>query len=558
MAIVGLAWWLPNRQASDVVTTTTGAPIAAADSHLSRAGLPTARFGFAMAYDSSVGKVILFAGGVGPSGDNDTWTFDRVTNTWTELEPLGDRPPALSDSDMVYDPIGQRMILFGGDYDYSPLNRTWALDADANTWTELQPEGELPPGRAGHAMVYDSIDKKIFLFGGFVYGESAGPDATFVNDLWAYDPAANAWTELHPGGGLPPGRTDACMVYDSDSGKVILFGGNGTDSPVLNDTWAYDPAANAWTELHPGGDLPSAREGHCMVYEPAGRRTLLFGGKGSPGMFSDTWAYDSAANTWSLLEPAGAPPNRSDFGMVYDSDSRRAIMFGGWTDIGVGYLNDTWAYDPSADVWTDLEPLGPVGNVPSPRTGHSMFYDPRSGNVILFGGAGEHGTVNDTWAYDPAANAWTELHETDADMGRYSGDSPPPGNSFGPTMVYDSDRGKALLFGTQFATDTWTYDPGGNAWSLLRTAGDVPDFRFAFSVAYDSGVGKVILFGGWADEQPGDFENPWAYDPGANSWTRAPSGWSSLPWAGVDVSHGLRPRRWQGASLRGAYRRDGG
>ena len=37
----------------------------------------------------------------------------------------------------------------------------------------------------------------------------------------------------------------------------------------LNDTWSYDPAANAWTELKPA-TAPSARFGSAMVHDPAG------------------------------------------------------------------------------------------------------------------------------------------------------------------------------------------------------------------------------------------------------------------------------------------------
>ena len=49
------------------------------------------------------------------------------------------------------------------------------------------------------------------------------------------------------------------MVYDPVSGKMVLFGGcaNVADpSTYLNDTWAYDPAANTWTELQPPRQRP--------------------------------------------------------------------------------------------------------------------------------------------------------------------------------------------------------------------------------------------------------------------------------------------------------------
>ena len=74
-----------------------------------------------------------------------------------------------------------------------------------------------------------------------------------LNDTWAYDPVANAWTELKPSGTLPPPAPRHAMAYDPVTRRLILFGGFGEHRRSLNDTWAYDPAANAWTELKPCG-----------------------------------------------------------------------------------------------------------------------------------------------------------------------------------------------------------------------------------------------------------------------------------------------------------------
>ena len=45
---------------------------------------------------------------------------------------------------------------------------------------------------------------------------------------------------------------------------------------VSDDTWAYDPAANTWTELNPGHVAPGA--GHAMVYDASSGRLIMFGG----------------------------------------------------------------------------------------------------------------------------------------------------------------------------------------------------------------------------------------------------------------------------------------
>ena len=44
------------------------------------------------------------------------------------------------------------------------------------------------------------------------------------------------------------------MVYDTQNSRVLLFGGVGESNEGngdLNDTSAYDPRGNTWTELKP-------------------------------------------------------------------------------------------------------------------------------------------------------------------------------------------------------------------------------------------------------------------------------------------------------------------
>ncbi len=66
-------------------------------------------------------------------------------------------------------------------------------------------------------------------------------DPLHLTDMWAYDAAAGAWTELRPPGASPPPRLSYPIVYDSAAGKVVLFGGYGSDGGGLNDTWVFGP-----------------------------------------------------------------------------------------------------------------------------------------------------------------------------------------------------------------------------------------------------------------------------------------------------------------------------
>ena len=331
------------------------------------------------------GSSVATTGAVDTTESVSTTTPAPALVVWTDLSPTGPLPDPRSGVSMVYDTAAGKAILFGGWDPDTDFGDTWAYEPLANTWADLGPAGDLPAPRALHQMVYDSAGGEVLLFGGT-------SDAGRYDDTWAYDPVANTWTDLSGAGG-PQARSAHCMVYDSDGGKAILFGGAG-DAGRYDDTWAYDPAANSWTDLHPEGPVPTGRSGHSMAYDPISGQVILFGGYDGT-LVNDTWAYDPLANTWTDLDPAGSVPSpRGNHRMVYDSASGRVILFGGYD--GDAELYDSWAYDSAASTWTDLDPVGP----PPAREEHAMVYDPAGGRVIIFGGFDHPADrdLNDTWA----------------------------------------------------------------------------------------------------------------------------------------------------------------
>jgi N-acetylneuraminic acid mutarotase len=297
---------------------------------------PDARIRHAMAYDSESDRVILF-GGYGPHGYLwDTWAYDFTANRWKDMNPgidLGLR----SGHGMAYDSESDRVILFGGRGPVYFFSDTWAYDYNTNTWTMMNPKTK-PDARTGHAMAYDSESDKVILFGGYYY---SGGDK-YLSDTWVYDYNTNTWTMMNPKT-KPDARTGHAMAYDSESDRVILFGGEGS-SGYFSDTWAYDYNTNTWTNLTPLSG-PNARAYHAMAYDSKSDRVILFGGEWMA--FSDTWVYDYNTNTWTMMNPSTSPGARSKHAMAYDSKSDRVILFGGFS---IYYLSDTWVYDDSEDT----------------------------------------------------------------------------------------------------------------------------------------------------------------------------------------------------------------
>jgi N-acetylneuraminic acid mutarotase len=176
--------------------------------------------------------------------------------------------------------VTQRTIMFGGFADPGGevvFSDTWAYDATANTWTNLNPSGAVPPARAAHMMAYDPVARLMIVFGGWEDGGT-----------WAYDSASNTWVDLAPSGSPPGARWVASMTYDSSIGRIVMFGG-ADKAGDRSDTWAYDSRDNRWTELN-SETHPSARFNPCMAYDPSTERVIMFGGAAKSGDRSDTWA----------------------------------------------------------------------------------------------------------------------------------------------------------------------------------------------------------------------------------------------------------------------------
>jgi N-acetylneuraminic acid mutarotase len=275
-------------------------------------------------------------------------------------------PPARDGFGMIYDPQLQKSIIFGGinedGSEYEVFEDLWTYDSAANIWNEIVPTNK-PSARSGHAMVYDSINHKTILFGGW--------DEIFRShqDTWVYDSQANQWIDVIPNTS-PEERVSHSMCYDPVSQKVILFGGYKDVGPHFNDTWEYDYNLNTWTELNPSNS-PSGRYGTQMVYDPINQRIVLFGGH-STSILDDTWIYYYENNTWTELNTTGSPDTRYWHGMVYDSHNHKIVIFGGRHEGAPGdAIDDTWIFNPSNNHWTEVLP----SNHPSNRMYYSEEFD---------------------------------------------------------------------------------------------------------------------------------------------------------------------------------------
>jgi N-acetylneuraminic acid mutarotase len=328
--------------------TATAVPPTAAATALSAeiASLnPSARDYVSMAYDEESERVILFGGLTSASFifNGETWAYDPSANTWTQMEPPSG-PTARGAADMAYDAESDRVILVGGATDVisnQPVisDETWAYDYNTNTWTEM---AKGPAKHNGDRLAYDTESDRVILFGGY---DMSG---FFYDTTWAYDFNSDTWTDMKPSTS-PPGRNYHAMAYDAESDRVIIWGGDdmGGDSSA----WAYDYNNNTWQKMASWG--PYSRSYISMVYDVKADRTILYGNITHGDLA--TWVYDYNTNTWTKMEPATNPGVVSRHAMAYSTAADRVILFGGEAASGL-LLGQTWSYDLNANSWTDVTP----------------------------------------------------------------------------------------------------------------------------------------------------------------------------------------------------------
>jgi hypothetical protein len=412
---------------------------------------PAMRMEHSMIYDPGTGFAVLF-GGSGASGLlGDTWTYDAAVNSWTQCSPAGSPSPQCRYG-FAYDSAAGRSVLFTGRNEAGNISETWTYDAAVNLWTNPAPPS-MPSARSDHAMAYDPVSGDTFLFGGaFIWGNS--------NDVWRYNAVSNTWTAPGLAFPAPPARKGHTFAYDARSGLFVLFGGQGSSGGMMNDTWTYNPATNAWVNMNPSS-MPQSRAFHSMVYDSVNGLMLLFGGQFLQYfpyqlvMFGDTWTYNVSSNVWSQKTSTPAPSPRYGHSMAYDTARGIAVLYGG--AVNGGYLGDTWTRNSTTGAWLNVTPAS------SPRKGYdyAMVYGGPSCNVMLFGGwngsasAGGGGVVNhphpsETWTYNGSTNTW--LQRAHPSM---------PGPRFSSAAAFDIAYNSVVAFGgyaSQSAWgDTWLY-----------------------------------------------------------------------------------------------------
>jgi hypothetical protein len=459
------------------------------------------RTGFSAIYDAPRDRVLVYGGHVPSappceqlhSAANDVWALPLGSDSaWQRLPvPPG---PATGGHTAVYDPAGDRMVIFGGhewerfcyaqcdcieEPRFSEVGCVALSLSPEPAWTSIDAAGG-PHDRAGHSAIYDPVRGRMVIYGGW-----------YENCHWCWGPAPadfsdatalvfgaqDTWQPLAVG--APPGRVHGSRAVYVPSGHRMLVHGGRQHVPIeggliIGERVVYDLT----TETPTDGYCGPSRAGSSIVVDPIRNRLLLFGGyfgyPGIPGeVYNDTWVADLGAGTpWETLTTSGIRPAPREYHTaVFDPFADRMLVHGGW---GYFYPPDRswWSLQfGGAPEWTETLPA-------SPFESYGTVLDPDGRRLVSFGNQGE----DDVWTLplDPEG-AWARLSP--------SGAGPVPGSA--SEAIFDSRRHRVVV------NRQWALSLGPDAaWTSLRIQGTGPTGGAA---VYDPiGDGVVVCTDGAA------------------------------------------------------------
>lgn len=312
-----------------------------------------------------------------------------------------DRPVA-----MVWSPEIKRFMSLGwissaynrrAPYTYDEL----AFDTRSGQWENWYPEGKdwgpkfgicKPPGWKDRELFKDVEGNARPNWPDYYWLLGAASNCTYLRDdglflfyihghTFSYDPLRRTWKNLAAVGG-PQNATPlksqlfwGSICYDEARKQVVLFGGGNADNERGDPgTWLYTPATNTWREC-PLDRQPPPRANSQLVYDPASKKVILFGGDQLDQTVADTWVFDGSQ--WTQKTPAVSPSPRAGHALLWLPKAQKVLLLGGYSvSSTVDYSSypyqslplEAWVYDEAADAWQFIKRFEPLKDNPaSPR-----------------------------------------------------------------------------------------------------------------------------------------------------------------------------------------------
>ncbi len=573
------------------------------------------------------GNLWLFGGygfdSAGKLGDlNDLWEFSPSTDQWTWMAgsstigcdgcgqpgvygtlgaPSASSVPGGRQEAVSWTDRGGNLWLFGGiGFDTSPevasnLNDLWEFSPSAGVWAWMGGSNSFDqvgmygalgvaypgniPGARYTAVSWTDLGGNFWLFGGFGVSSSGFGD---LNDLWEYQPFADATQTAAPSFSLPGGAYPSPLTVglsDVTPGATIYFTTDGSTPTTNSNVYSNGIYVSTAETIQAMAVAPnhSASAGSSASYALQAAAPIFSPGPGTYATAQSITLSDVTPGAAIYFTTDGTTPTTSStqytaaIAVSTATNIQAIAVAAGYTispvasgvyQIGSSVSEWTWMGGSSTWIGSTNGVYGSLGvpstaNIPGGRSAAGTWTD-STGKDWIFGGqgydsSGNLGFLNDMWSFNPSTGAWTWMGGSSTIPGYYAGQpgvygtlgasaagNIPGGRYYASTWTDRS--GNFWLFGGDSAigwmNDLWEFNPSSNLWTWMGgsnspyqngvfgtlgtpATGNVPGSRFG-AVSWTDGRGNLLLFGGYGLDVNGligYLNDLWEFNISTKEWT---------------------------------------
>ena len=425
--------------------------------------------------------------------------YSVASNNWTPLTANANTPSARYNHTAVWtgyvgDPHGGlqyvsdnstqvaasssssgRVVIFGGNTGASALNDVYTLDilpASSNNW--IMPTNTT--GAPGQVYLHTALwtGSQMIVWGGENHGGTA------LNTGSLYDPAADSWSAISTGTNVPTKRFEHVAVWTGN--KMIIWGGQVSNAASRTNTGSiYDLSTDSWVAMTTTG-APSGRALLGGVW--TGNKLVVYGGRDAANNRNNSGGIyypgdSTTAENWTATSTGANVPNAT-FSASTIWTGKYVVAWGG--NDGSPETNTGGVFDPNANSW--IHPISTGANSPQPRVNHVVLW---TGQYMMIWSGNNNSTyLNDGGLYDPVGDTWPQAITTtgapgirESSTGVWTGDT---------MLVWSGNRG-----GTEVGTGG-AYTPSSNSWTTISAGGNVPTARDTCTAVWTGS--RMILWGG--------------------------------------------------------------
>ena len=257
------------------------------------------------------------------------------------------------------------------------------------------------------------IDNKLYF--GLGFNDTRASRGQYFTDFYSYE-GGTTWTPLAE---FPGAKREGAFSFAVD-GKGYIGGGYYGDTTEVyhSDVWEYDPASNAWTQL--AEDFPGGKRTEAVSFVVGGKAYVAGGRFESDATKKDCYVFDST--TKKFTKAADMAFKRSGAFSFVIGD--RAYVGGGYDNNFVKsfeYFNDkTKKWNDAGDLRDLYLPASITDGIDHYETEldirrrwTSTFIIDDKGYIV---GGNKNGVMNDCWEYDPSSDLWTRKSSFETDM----------------------------------------------------------------------------------------------------------------------------------------------